>query len=407
MGGAEFRAERPRHVGRPRVAVAHDWLCGYRGGEAVLERIAALVEREFESAGLLVMFDDGGGLSPTVDAWRGRGLVRATGIGRSRTGLRARRWLLPLYPRLVGELSRELARMHAERPIDLLISTSSAAVKGTQAPKDVPHLCYCHAPARYVWSQQQEYGGKGVGGALRRAGLGAYGSRFREWDRETAAGVDRFLANSTHTAAQIQRCYRRESVVVPPPVRTGYFTPDPSVARGKFWLVVSALEPYKRVDLAMEAAARAGVDLVVAGDGSQRRVLERAAGGRARFVGRVSDEELRRLYRTAAVLVFPQVEDFGIVAAEAQACGLPVVARRAGGAIDIVVARRTGELFDDPAPEAIVRAAALVPRGCAGACRENAERFAERAFDDAMLTQIRRMLTGQVPSSSLASGDRR
>lgn len=382
--------------GRPRVAVAHDWLCGYRGGEAVLERLCALVAREYEPAGLLTMFDDGRPLGPTVDAWRARGLIRATRIGVSRVGVRARRWLLPVYPSLVASLSRTLARLHAERPIDLLISTSSAAVKGIAAPPGVPHLCYCHAPARYVWAQRGAYGGKGLIGRLRAAGLAAYGGAFRRWDRRTAVNVSRFVANSTHTAAQVLRCYGRDAEVVFPPVRTGYFTPGGS--RERFWLVVSALEPYKRVDAAIEAARLAGAELIVAGDGSQRRSLSAMAG--ARLVGRVSDEELRRLYRSAAVLLFPQVEDFGIVAVEAQACGLPVVAARSGGASDIVRDRRTGVLVDEATPENLARAVAMVPPGCAASCRENAERFSEAAFDGAMLRLIRESLAGPIRSGS-------
>jgi len=211
-------------------------------------------------------------------------------------------------------------------------------------------------------------------------------AKFRDWDKQTAAGVTRFVANSTHTAAEILRCYGRESSVVFPPVRTGYFTPDDSVTREKFWLVVSALEPYKRVDLAVDAARLAGADLVVAGAGSQRGPLERRGG--AKFVGRVDDAALRDLYRRAAVLIFPQVEDFGIVAAEAQACGLPVVARRAGGALDIVEENRTGAFFDEPTAAAVADAVARAPAASPAACRESAIRFSEAAFDSGMAKEI-------------------
>jgi len=234
--------------------VAHDWLCGLRGGERVLERICALVQREFEAAGLLTMFDDGKPLSPTVDEWRRRGLIRASAwnwLGRGDL----RRWLLPTYPRAVAGLSRRLADIHAAQPIDLVISTSSAAIKGLKAPAGVKHVCYCHSPARYVWSRADDYGrGWGLKATLRRAGLGFYSDRFKAWDRATAANVDRFIANSTHTASEIRRCFGAESMVIHPPVRTDYFTPDPGVVRGDFWLVVGAVEPYKRVDLAIKAA---------------------------------------------------------------------------------------------------------------------------------------------------------
>src|SRR4051812_28011442 len=206
--------ERTERGARPRIAVAHDWLCGYRGGEAVLERIAAIVEEDFEAAALYVMFDDGRWLSPTVDRWRSRGLIRASSLNRVPGGPgRLRRWMLPLYPRAVAQLGRVLAAEHARTPIDLLISSSSAAIKGLRAPAGVPHLCYCHSPARYVWSRRNDYGGRSPLASLRGAGLRAYGERFRRWDRETARGVTRFLANSTHTAGEVRACYGAEAGV--------------------------------------------------------------------------------------------------------------------------------------------------------------------------------------------------
>lgn len=360
----------------------------------VLEALAGLVEREYEPAGLYVMFDDGRRMSPAIDRLRARGLVRASWVNGLPGSGRLRRWMMPLYPRAVAGLSGRLARDHAREPVDLVVSSSSAAIKALRSPAGVPHLCYCHSPARYVWSRREEYGaGAGVVARLRAAGLRWYGVVFREWDRRTAAGVTRFVANSTHTAGEIGRCYGREAGVVFPPVRTGFFAPDERVRRERFWLVVSALEPYKRVDLAIEAARLAGAELVVAGDGSERGALERlGGGGGARFVGRVSDEALRDLYRRAAVLIFPQVEDFGIVAAEAQGCGLPVVARGAGGAMDIVRDGETGALFDEPSARAIVEAVACVPEGCAGACRGNAERFGEGEFERRMREEIRELI---------------
>jgi glycosyltransferase involved in cell wall biosynthesis len=394
--------ETPRHRS-PRIALAHDWLCGYRGGEAVLERLALLAERLGTPAGLYVMFDDGRPLSSAVDRWRRAGLIHASTLNGVPLSARLRRWLLPRYPAAVDQLSRRLSADHGSAPIDLLISTSSAAIKGMGAPPGVPHLCYCHGPARYVWSQSVEYGGAGAGSRLRSAGLRWYGPKFRVWDRRTAANVTAFVANSAHTAAEIRRCYGRESEVVHPPVRTGFFTPDDTVQREGFWLVAGALEPYKRVDLAIAAAERAGARLVIAGDGSGRAALERTASSLVRFAGRVSDEELRRLYRTAGVLIFPQVEDFGITAVEAQACGLPVVARRAGGALDSVVEGVTGTFFDEATPEAVAAAVKRVPRESAGECRRNAERFGEGAFD-ARMEGAARGLLGPVLRSSFGPG---
>lgn len=366
-----------------RVALAHDWLCGFRGGEAVLERIAGIVRSRFEPAGLFVMFDDGHPIAPNIDAVRADAGVHASSLSRIPGSRRLRRWMLPLYPRAVGELSRRLAAEHAKRPIDLVISTSSAAIKGLGVPPGVPHLCCCFTPARYLWSRGGDYAG-----GLRGAGLRVLGPPLRAWDRRTAANVTRFVAISRHVRGEIARCYGRDAAIVFPPARTEFFTPDPAVAREDFWLVVSALEPYKRVDIAVEAARRTGRRLVIAGEGSRGAALRRRAGPGIEFRGRVGDEALRNLYRRAGVLLFPQVEDFGIVAVEAQACGLPVLAFRGGGALDTVIGGRTGAFFDEQTPGSLAAAVERVPRDAGAACRENALRFGSSAFDAAFSEQI-------------------
>lgn len=383
------RASTKKESRRARVVLVHDWLCGYRGGEAVLERIAAVVAARYEPVALLVMFDDHRPLAPHVDALRHvvSGLGRVPGVSD-----RARRWLLPLYPVAVSSLGRALSRLHARTPIDLVISTSSAAVKGLRCPSGVPHLCYCHSPARYLWGRERAYAGAGIGGGLRGAGLRLFGPGLRRWDARTAANVSRFLANSSYISAEIRRCYGRESLVVHPPVRTEYFTPDPAVEREGFWLVAGALEPYKRVDLAIAAAAGTGKRLVVAGTGSMERTLRASAPERIEFVGRVSDEKLRDLYRRAEVLLFPQVEDFGIIAVEAQACGLPVVAPRAGGALDTVIPGITGAFFEEGTPEGVADAASRAAVCTELHCRRNAERFGEAVFDAMMGEQIEELL---------------
>ena len=368
----------------PRFALAHDWLCGYRGGEAVLERIAALADELGEIDRLYTMFDDGRPLAPVTDS-----LSRCVSPLGGLPGT-WRRWLLPAYPWAVRSLSRRLASRQHRARVAIVISTSSAAIKGLRAPPGVPHLCYCHAPARYVWSVPTEYqGGKRPTDHLRRIGLAAFGGAFKRWDRSTAANVTTFLANSSHTAAEIQRCFGREAEVVFPPVRTAFFSPNPDVVREDFWLFAGALEPYKRAELAAKAATLAGARLVIVGNGSMESTLR----------GRVSDEELRDLYRRARLLVFPQIEDFGITAVEAQACGCPVVARELGGALDTVVSGTTGAFFTEATPAAIAEAAARCPNN-PGACRTNAERFAEPAFKNAMRLHINAALNRRHPALS-------
>jgi glycosyltransferase involved in cell wall biosynthesis len=323
------------------------------------------------------MFNDGGIIGLSTDkiphvVWQGGQLPIIS--------QRLRRWMLPLYPRAVRSLSQHLHALHRTQPLDVVVSTSSAAIKGLKAPQGVPHICYCHAPARYVWSQESEYR---KGSMLRGLGLRLYRERFKQWDRATASHVTHFIANSRHTAAEIRRCYDRDSVVVHPPVRTEFFTVDRSVPRDDFWLYAGALETYKNVELAIAAADRAGARLVIVGDGSDADRLRELADPSVTFTGHISNESLRDLYRRARLLVFPQCEDFGIVAVEAQACGTPVVAFGRGGALDSVIDGLTGALFFEPTVDALLSAVQRCPEDDI-ACRSNAERFSEDRFTQAI-----------------------
>jgi glycosyltransferase involved in cell wall biosynthesis len=358
---------------RRRIALAHDWLVGLRGGERVLDRLARL----FGPTDLYALVDDGRRLTDAIAACRvvTSPLQRFPGAAG-----RLRRHYLPLMPWAVGRIR--------VAPCDLLISTSSAVMKSIRPPPGTPHLCYCHSPARYIWEQSADYA-LGSGGRLRRLGLSLFSERFKRWDRETASRVTKFLANSAHTAARIERCFGRRADVVYPPVRTAFFTPDETVPREEWFLVVSALEPYKRTDIVIEAANRASLPLKVVGDGSQVHALRDLAGPTVEMVGRLEEEALRDVYRKARALIFPQVEDFGLIPVEAQACGCPVIALAAGGALE-TVADRTGIFFDVQTAEAIIESVRALDDAtiAAAACRANAERFSEQAFDEAILREV-------------------
>lgn len=359
-----------------------------RGGEWVLDRLARL----FGPTDLYTLVDDGRHLTDAIAACTVitsplQRLPRAAGTWR--------RAYLPLMPWAVERLRvRDDAR--------LLISTSSAVMKSIRPPPGVPHLCYCHSPARYIWEQADEYAA-GSGGAVRSMGLRAVRRWFRAWDRRTAndGRVTKFVANSAHTAARIMRCYGRHAIVIHPPVRTEFFTPDESIGREAWLLVVAALEPYKKTDAVIDAAIEAGWQLKIVGGGSQfeslkRRARERRSGsgrGGIEMLGRVDDAELRDLYRRARALVFPQVEDFGIVAVEAQSCGCPVIAYAGGGAMEIVTAA-TGVFMSAQTPDAVIAAAEeLETRSIdAHACRANALRFSESRFDARILEEVDRLL---------------
>lgn len=373
-------------VGLPvRLALAHDWIVAPRGGERVLAAIADALPHPPVS--LLTMFHNGTSISPRVDACP----TIVSSLNAWPEPLR--RWLLPRYPRAVEELGRHLAAYHARHPIDALISTSSVAIKALPAPDGVPHLCYCHTPARYLWSQTEAYETPGLKGRLRGAGLRLFRQRLRRWDRATAARVTRFLANSTHTRDLIRIAYDRDAEVLHPPVRTDFFTPDASVPRGDFLLVVSALEPYKQVELAIAAAVLADRPLVIIGTGSHAAALR----ARARphpgitFLGHADDHTVRDHMRRAHAFLMPQTEDFGITAVEAQACGTPVVARAAGGALDTVIDHQTGVLVPDPTARSFADAIALLPPDPGEACRTHALRFSEACFRTGILEALAHM----------------
>jgi glycosyltransferase involved in cell wall biosynthesis len=368
-----------------RVALAHDWIVALRGGERVLAAIADALPHPPVS--LSTMFHNGTPISPRID------VCPTTVSALNAWPESLRRWLLPRYPAAVEELTRHLAAYHARHPIDALVSTSSVAIKALKAPAGVPHLCYCHTPARYLWSQTDAYETPGLKGRLRGAGLRLFRGRLRRWDRDTAAHVTHFLANSSHTRDLIRRVYDRDAAVLHPPVRTEYFTPDASVAREDFLLVVSALEPYKRVELAIDAARLADRPLVIIGAGSHAAALRAHARGRTgvTFLGQADDDAVRDHMRRAHAFLMPQTEDFGITAVEAQACGTPVIATRAGGALDTVLDLRTGVLVPDPDARALAEALDRLPADPAGACREHALTFSEARFRTGILHALGRV----------------
>lgn len=375
------------------VCLAHDWLVGMRGGEWVLDRLARL----FGPTSLYTLVHDGRFHTQAIEDCR---IVTSQLQRYPGANGRLRRIYLPLMPRAVEGLKVD--------DCDLLISTSSAVMKSIQTSSSTRHMCYCHSPARYVWGQTEEYK-QGAGGVLRGLGLRMIKKRFQNWDRETAGRVDCFLANSTHTARRIRACYERDAIVVHPPVRTERFTPDGSISREDWYLVVAALEPYKRTRLVIEAANQEEFQLKVAGGGTQFRTLQALAGPTVQMLGRVDEDELLALYRKAKALIFPQIEDFGIVAVEAQATGCPLVAFGQGGALDIVT-EETGVFFAEHLVESILKALTELSQRMessvvnAVACRRNAERFSEEVFDEAIRREAARVLSGEFETGGLESG---
>ncbi len=348
--------------GAPRVALVHDWLTGMRGGEKVLEALCDL----WPAADLFTLVHQPGSVSPRIAQRR----IVTSFVDRLPLGRRYYRHFLPLFPLAVEQFDLD--------GYDLVVSTSSCAAKSVVTPPRTRHLCYCHSPMRYAWDQFDAYFGRermGRASGLIRPVLGA----LARWDAATSDRPDRFVANSRYIADRISRYYNRRSVVIPPPVATDFFTPDARPREG-FALVVSALVPYKRVELAIDACRLADMPLTIVGSGPDRSRLEGRASGRVTFLGWRSDDEVRELYRSAGVVLLPGEEDFGIVPVEAQACGTPVVALGRGGVLDTIEPGVTGVLVDEATPGAFARALREVPSTPRSDIRARAERFSASAF---------------------------
>jgi glycosyltransferase involved in cell wall biosynthesis len=326
-----------------KVALAHDWLTGMRGGEKVLEALGEL----FPAAEILTLVHVRGSVSPAIEAHR----IRTSAVGRLPGAARRYRHYLPLFPAAIEQFDLD--------HVDLVVSSSHCAAKAIVRPGRARHLCYCHSPMRYAWDQFDEYFGPALVGRVRSRLYRHALARLARWDAATAGRVDGFVANSRHVAGRIRRYYNREAIVVYPPVDTEFFHPDAS-APGSSFLVVSALVPYKRIDVAIEACRRVGAPLTIVGEGPERSRLERLAGPDVTFLGRRSNEDVRALYRAARAVLLPGEEDFGVVPVEAQACGRPVVARARGGACESVEDGVSGVLVDAPGPGAFADGLARV-----------------------------------------------
>ncbi|RPI05286.1 MAG: glycosyltransferase family 4 protein [Ignavibacteriae bacterium] len=350
-----------------------------RGGEKILEVFCEL----YPDATLFTLLHNKGAMSPTIERMR----IKNSFIQSLPMKATKYRNYLPLMPLAVGSLDF--------RGYDLIISTSAAVAKGARPRDGAVHICYCNSPMRYVWDQYEEYFGKGRAGLVTRSLMAVVAPFLRRWDVRTCSRVQYFIANSHNVAERISRIYHRSSDVIYPPVSTDQFAV--SEKDDGYYLVVSALVPYKRVDLAIEVFNKSGEKLIIVGSGPERKKLENSANRNIEFLGWQSGEELAKRYAGCRALIFPGVEDFGIVPLEAMASGKPVVAYGEGGALETVVAdgdSPTGVFFYQPTVDALTNAIkALAPLKLdPAAIRRHAEKFDRSIFKRQIREYIERRL---------------
>lgn len=317
-----------------KVAIVHYWLVGMRGGEKVLECLCEL----YPDADIFTLVADRDKLSPILLKHR-----ITTSFLQKIGGRRFYQKMLPLMPQALESFDLS--------GYDLILSSEAGPAKGIIPPPDSVHICYCHSPMRYIWDLYPQYYRKS--GWLARMAMRLTSSWLRAWDVTTAARVDHFIANSAFVAKRIGKFYRRGATVIHPPVDVSRF--ELSDAPEDYYLCAGQITPYKRIDIAIEACTRLNKRLVVIGSGATKE-MKRQAGPTITFLDKIDDQAMARHFRNCRALLFPGVEDFGIVPLEVMASGRPVLAYRRGGAVETVVEGETGLFFDEQTAESLMGA---------------------------------------------------
>ena len=319
-----------------KVAIVHYWLVGMRGGEKVLEQLCIL----YPNADIFTHVYDLDAMSDTLK----RHNINATFINKLPFAKKYYQTYLPLMPMALEELDL--------RGYDLVISSESGPAKGVITDPRSLHICYCHSPMRYIWDMYQDY--SRMTGFFKRLLLKPVSHYLRVWDVTAAWRVDLFIANSSFISKRIKKFYRRDSAIIFPPVAVDDF--DISDTFDDYYLMVGQLVDYKRVDLAVRAFNKTGKRLVVVGGGDQLKKLKRLAMSNVQILGYRDFSTIKKYYSRCRALIFPGLEDFGMVPIEAMASGRPVIAYGKGGALDYVKNGKTGVLFYEQTIESIVLA---------------------------------------------------
>lgn len=358
-----------------RIAIIHDWLTGMRGGEKCLEVFCEL----FPKATVFTLIHKKGSVSDRIEAMdiRTSWLQYLPGVSRNY------RNFLPFFPSAIESFDLS--------GYDLVLSSSHCVAKGVKSPKGALHICYCYTPVRYAWNMFDEYFGSE--NPVKKALIGGVLKRLKKWDLASNKRIDYFLAISDNVKNRIRDFYGRASDIIYPPVDVA--SHEGSGGDKGYYLIVSALVPYKRVDLAVKAFNESGKRLVVIGEGSDTAKLSKAAGDNITFLGWAGAEGLREHYSNCRALIFPGEEDFGIVPLEAQAHGKPVIAYGKGGVLETVVPFEgravtsnqkpvTGVFFAEQTVGALNEAVDIFEKNIdkfdPAAIRENALRFGRDRF---------------------------
>lgn len=379
-GSTQLSVDTPASLAGVRVLVVHEWLNTWAGGERCLEQIL----RVFPDADLLV--------GVITDAMRDYNDVtrraRESWVGLIPGARTRHRWFLPLHAAAFA--------FHDTSAYDLVISSSHAFEKfiKTRRKEDAKHLCYCYSPPRWLWDLTETYAERAT--PLQRAALAAGVPLWRAMDRRAARSVDRFVSISRYIADRVRRSYGVESDVVYPPVVAKPTSDSPTSVGEPYLLALGRLVEYKRVDLLIRAAEQLQMKLIIAGDGPERRKLERLGGRFTEFLGEVAEDRAGDLLAGCSALVFGGEEDFGIALVEANAHGKPVVCYGRGGAVESMIDGQTAVFFHDTTVDAVAAAIErCLTRTWDGATlRANASRFSPEAFRAGLCSAISRVIAG-------------
>ncbi|MEO0097314.1 MAG: glycosyltransferase [candidate division WOR-3 bacterium] len=346
-----------------KVAIIHDWLTGMRGGEKVLEVLCEI----FPDATLYTLVYNKEKISPIINRMK----IKTSILQKLPNIEKNYRYYLPIMPELIEQFNL--------KGYDLIVSSSHCVAKGVKKFRNQVHICYCLSPMRYIWDMFDEYFKKAK--LITKIGAKVFRPYLRKWDVKSSQRVDFFIADSKNIANKIKKYYGKEAKVIYPPVNTNFYQ-FLNEKREDFFLIVSALVPYKKLDLAIEVFNELNLSLKIIGTGPEEVKLRKIANKNIEFLGWQPDEKLLEYYNKCRALIFPQEEDLGIVSLEAQACGSPVIAYKKGGALETVIEKETGIFFYPQTKEALIKAIkdfenlSFSPEKC----RENALKFSRERF---------------------------